>query len=35
MPRITDINRILFPVEEHPVFAHIQTAQGEKRIRVP
>jgi len=30
MPRLTQINDILFPVEEHPVFVHIQT--GSKNV---
>ncbi len=35
MPRITDIKQLLFPVEEHPVFAHVETEEGEKRILAP
>jgi len=35
MARITDVNHLLFPVEEHPVFAHIKTPQGERRVHVP
>ncbi len=35
MPRITDINSLLFPVEEHPVFVGIRTESGERRLSVP
>jgi len=35
MARITDVKHLMFPVEEHPVFAHIKTALGEQRVRVP
>jgi hypothetical protein len=34
MPRITDINQILFSVEEHPVFASINGEQAERRLPV-
>ncbi len=35
MPRLTQIDDILFPVEEHPVFVHIQTGSKKERIAVP
>ncbi len=35
MARITKLENVVFPVEEHPVFAHIETASGERRVRVP
>ncbi len=35
MPRLTDLNDVLFPVEEHPVFVSIQGKSGERRLAVP
>lgn len=35
MPRLTNLNDVLFPVEEHPVFASIADPSGEKRVAVP
>ena len=35
MPRLTQLDDVLFPVEEHPVFAIAQTKAGEIRIPVP
>jgi hypothetical protein len=35
MPRINDINQILFPVEEHPVFVSVREKQAERRLPVP
>ena len=35
MPRITDIDNLLFPVEEHPVFVRVHTESGERRLSVP
>lgn len=35
MPRLTDLNQVLFPVEEHPVFAIARTTTDERRLPVP
>ena len=35
MPRLTNLNDVLFPVEEHPVFAGISDPGGEVRVAVP
>jgi len=35
MARITSIDNLLFPTEEHPIFAHIRSTDGERRVRVP
>jgi hypothetical protein len=35
MPRLTQLDDVLFPVEEHPVFAIAQTKAGERRLPVP
>jgi hypothetical protein len=35
MPRLSDLNDVLFPVEEHPVFVSIPGPAGERRIEVP
>lgn len=35
MPRLTKLDDVLFPVEEHPVFAIAQTKAGEQRLPVP
>lgn len=35
MPRLTQIDEILFPVEEHPVFVSVPTKSGERRLSVP
>jgi hypothetical protein len=35
MPRLTDLNDILFPVEEHSVFVSIPGKSGERRLAVP
>jgi hypothetical protein len=35
MPRLTDINDVLFPVDEHPVFVSITEKGGERRLSVP
>lgn len=35
MPRLTNLNDVLFPVEEHPVFASIADPSGEMRVAVP
>jgi hypothetical protein len=35
MPRIAEINDLLFPVEEHPVFVVVPTKSGERRLSVP
>ena len=34
MPRLTNLDDVLFPVEEHPVFAIAQTKAGERRFPV-
>ena len=35
MPRLTNLDDVLFPVEEQPVFAIAQTKTGERRLPVP
>jgi len=35
MPRLNQIEDILFPVEEHPVFVSVKKASGEQRLPVP
>jgi len=35
MPRLTKIDEVLFPVEEHPVFVSVRTGSGERRLSVP
>ncbi len=35
MPRLTNINDVLFPVDEHPVFINVHDKSGEKRLTVP
>lgn len=35
MPRLTQIDDVLFPVEEHAVYVSVPTESGEKRISVP
>ena len=35
MPRLSKLDDVLFPVEEHPVFVSIKTNSGEKRLPVP
>jgi len=35
MPRLTQIDEVLFPVEEHPVFVSVPTESGERRLSVP
>lgn len=35
MPRLNNLDEVLFPVEEHPVFAIIKTGSGERRLPVP
>jgi hypothetical protein len=35
MPRLTQLDDILFPVEEHPVFVGVRTKSGERRLSVP
>lgn len=35
MPRITNINDVLFPIDEHPVFVCITEKGGERRLAVP
>ncbi|HPC96466.1 MAG TPA: DUF932 domain-containing protein [Sedimentisphaerales bacterium] len=35
MQRLTQLDDILFPVEEHPVFASVTTASGEQRLPIP
>ena len=35
MPRLTQIDDVLFPVEEHPVFVSVHTKSGERRLSVP
>lgn len=34
MPRLTDLNDIMFPVEEHPVFVAMSTDSGERTLPV-
>jgi len=35
MPRLTQLDDVLFPVEEHPVFVSVQMKSGEQRLPVP
>jgi len=35
MPRLSQLEDVLFPVEEHPVFVSVKTASGEQRLPVP
>jgi len=35
MPRLTELDEVLFPVEEHPVFAVVATEGDERRLPVP
>ncbi len=35
MPRLTQLDDVLFPVEEHPVFVVVRTKSGERRLPVP
>lgn len=35
MPRLTNINDVLFPVDEHPVFVSVTEKGGERRLTVP
>ncbi|MBP7766427.1 MAG: DUF932 domain-containing protein [Syntrophaceae bacterium] len=35
MPRLTNLDEIMFPVEEHPVFVSMPTKLGERRLPVP
>ena len=35
MPRINDVSNLLFPVEQHPIYAHIKSEKGEMRVRIP
>lgn len=35
MPRLTQLNDVLFPVEEHPVFVVARTKSGERLLPVP
>ena len=35
MPRLTQLEELLFPVEEHPVFVNVPTKSGERRLSVP
>ena len=35
MPRLTQIDDVLFPVEEYPVFVSVRTESGERRLSVP
>jgi len=35
MPRLNNLDDILFPVEEHPVFASVKTESGERRLAIP
>jgi len=35
MPRLTQVDDVLFPVEEHPVFVSVPTESGERRLSVP
>lgn len=34
MPRLSNIDEVLFPVEEHPVFVSVPTRSGEQRLAV-
>jgi len=35
MPRLTKLDDVLFPVEEHSVFVGVRTKSGERRLSVP
>lgn len=35
MPRLTNLNDVLFPVAEHPVFVSMPNGDGERRVSVP
>ncbi len=35
MPRLTQLDDVLFPVEEHSVFVGVRTKSGEQRLSVP
>jgi len=35
MPRLTDLNDVLFPVAEHPVFVSMPNGDGERHVSVP
>jgi hypothetical protein len=35
MPRLNNLNDVLFPVEEHPVFVKIKEPFGERQVSVP
>ena len=35
MPRLSQLDDVLFPVGEHPVFVSVQSPSGQKRISVP
>lgn len=35
MPRLTQLDDVLFPVEEHPVFVSVKNGQREQRLSVP
>ena len=35
MPRLTQLDDVLFPVEEHPIFVSLRTEAGERRLPVP
>ena len=35
MPRLTRIEDVMFPVEEHPVFVNVRTKSGERHLPVP
>jgi hypothetical protein len=35
MPRLTNIEDVLFPVKEHPVFVSVRTESEERRLSVP
>lgn len=35
MPRLTQLSDVMFPVEEHPIFASLKSASGERRLSIP
>lgn len=35
MPRLTNLDDVLFPVSEHPVFVSVPNGDGERRVSVP
>lgn len=35
MPRLSQLDQVLFPVAEHPVFALVKDQSGERHLRVP